>query len=419
MKFLFFAAMLFSFSLSVLGQWEIVEQSDDCIYHSVYFINDSVGFVTGSCNQIDVVLKTSNFGNNWYQVHSEEINYFYDIYFPTDTIGYISAYTNVLKTIDGGETWFYPNSAFEGYPYRSIVFQNEEIGFGCFADGGAAFATTTDGGYTWIEDYTYGGRELLKLNDCQIRMISGNYRKSDNCWSEHETLFADVGNRTISNFAMNSYDSIVVCGIGLNDETLQNFGFVATSTNEGLSWSVYDFEFTNSLNSVVYVNPSTAFCVGQGNYPQPYSFLKSIDGGTTWLYQIYDFPCGTCFSPEVRDVYCPSENVCYAVSGGGTIWRTLNGGGEIFPLPVGVVESKAKVKLELFPNPSTGELNIVSNDNIESIQLFNSLGQVVLLSSCSLVANSHKLSVSSLECGIYYLIIQTVKGTSIQSFVKE
>lgn len=93
-------------------------------------------------------MRTSDYGVTWTVVYSEEANYFYDVYFPSDSVGYVSTYGNILKTIDGGYTWFYPNPDSEWLQFKSIVFEDNEIGFGCFGNGGLFFAKTTDGGYS-------------------------------------------------------------------------------------------------------------------------------------------------------------------------------------------------------------------------------------------------------------------------------
>lgn len=409
--------VLFSlFSHPLIAQWEIVDYDSDMTYYSVFFINDSVGFVTGYSEPFNVIRKTTDFGNSWTTVYSEEANHFYDVYFPSDSIGYTSAYENVLKTTDGGEAWFYPNPEFEGYPYRSIVFQDNEIGFGCFTDNGAAFAKTVNGGYTWIEEYEYGGREIIKVGDCQYRMVDGYFHKSDNCWAENESIPLPIDDRYDENIAYSTANIVLSCGLGYNDETSSNFGFIGRSLNDGQDWLTLDFESIYAFRSIVFASPQIAYCVGQPYSPNPFSFLKTIDGGETWSYQDFEFVCETCFTPDIRDVYCPSENVCYAISGGGGIWRTLNGGGELYPLPTNMAEVDA-IEVSISPNPATNGIILSSETEMTEIQIFNSLGQQVRKQKVS--GKSNNINISELGQGIYIITIKSALGISNHRFVKD
>lgn len=411
--------MIVAMFSDIRAQWELIENNTDYQFYSVFFTNDSTGFITGYISPFNVVRKTTDYGNTWTTVYQEEANYFYDVYFPSDSVGYVSTYGNMLKTTDSGNTWFYVNDPNDWTQYRSIVFQDNEVGFGCFADGGAEFATTIDGGVTWTHDFTYGGRELLKLGDCEIRIISGQYGKSDDCWDTYETSYVDLNNRSKENFAMLNNTSVLACGIGTNQITWQNFGFIVKSTDDGQSWTIKDFESTYFLKSIVNVNESTAYCVGQANSPYPHSFLKTTDAGETWYYQEYELMCDICTSPEIRDIYCPSENVCYAVRGFGGIWRTLNGGGELFPLPVSVAENEPEDELLLFPVPTNGLLQLnfpPVHDRMANIQVFDSMGQLVF--TTNLNSADAEIDVSHLAPGCYSLRANFESTVLTRSFIK-
>jgi photosystem II stability/assembly factor-like uncharacterized protein len=412
-----FSLVLFSlFSINTFSQWDVVNESD-CAYNAVFFLNDSVGFVVGICGGNNITIKkTIDYGESWYIVHDTTNAWIYDIYFPSDSIGYASTYENVLKTTDGGETWFYPTPEFEGYPYRSIVFQNDSIGFGCFTDNGAAFARTEDGGFTWTEEYEYGGREIIKVGDCQYRMVDGYYHKSDNCWEGHESIPLPIDDRYDENIAFSSDNIVLSCGLGYSSKTSSNFGFIGRSLNDGEDWSVIDFEYIYALRSIEFASNQIAYCVGQPYSPNPYSFLKTIDGGETWFYQEYELVCETCFSPDIRDVYCASENVCYAVSGGGGIWRTLNGGGELYPLPTNVSEFETN-KVSISPNPASNSVTISSDNELNEIQLYNAFGQLVQEAKVS--GKTKNINISALEQGIYIVRITSEHGFSNHRIVKQ
>ena len=73
----------------------------------------------------------------------------------------------------------------------------------------------------------------------------------------------------------------------------------------------------------------------------------------------------------------------------------------------------------LYPNPAKADLNITAKEtiNVNSISVYNTLGQLVLVAT-----NAYKVSkidVSSLTSGNYFLQIKTDKGSSNARFVKE
>jgi len=71
----------------------------------------------------------------------------------------------------------------------------------------------------------------------------------------------------------------------------------------------------------------------------------------------------------------------------------------------------------LFPNPTTNELNINLKSAIEinSIQIYNNIGQLVTVQT----GNALKVDVSNLKTGNYFIKINTNEGFSTSQFIKE
>lgn len=71
--------------------------------------------------------------------------------------------------------------------------------------------------------------------------------------------------------------------------------------------------------------------------------------------------------------------------------------------------------VSVYPNPTNGILNIVSKVSIETIELFNQLGQLVLSGK-----NGSMIDVSSLSQGVYLMTLKDVSGTtSVKRIVKK
>ncbi|MGC4040150.1 MAG: leucine-rich repeat domain-containing protein [Flavobacterium sp.] len=73
--------------------------------------------------------------------------------------------------------------------------------------------------------------------------------------------------------------------------------------------------------------------------------------------------------------------------------------------------------VKIYPNPTTSIINIQSEFNIESIQLYDMQGRV--LETVLEAANTSKLDISGKSNGIYFLKIKTEKGSKVEKIVKE
>jgi hypothetical protein len=71
----------------------------------------------------------------------------------------------------------------------------------------------------------------------------------------------------------------------------------------------------------------------------------------------------------------------------------------------------------LYPNPATSELNINLKSAIEiiSIQIYNTIGQLVSVQT----GNALKVDVSNLKTGNYFIKVNTNEGFSTSQFIKE
>ena len=70
--------------------------------------------------------------------------------------------------------------------------------------------------------------------------------------------------------------------------------------------------------------------------------------------------------------------------------------------------------LNIYPNPSIGNLNIVSADKIKALSITNVIGKEILFYK-DFTANT--IDLSSYEDGVYFINISTNKGTHIEKFI--
>ncbi|PCJ25514.1 MAG: hypothetical protein COA97_07540 [Flavobacteriales bacterium] len=73
----------------------------------------------------------------------------------------------------------------------------------------------------------------------------------------------------------------------------------------------------------------------------------------------------------------------------------------------GVTEMTDKLEWVVYPNPTTGILNIELEDNF-TVDVYNVLGELIITSS------AHKIDLTSFQNGIYFVLIKDEKGETIK-----
>jgi len=87
-----------------------------------------------------------------------------------------------------------------------------------------------------------------------------------------------------------------------------------------------------------------------------------------------------------------------------------------FNFPVGINETNLDAQnVNIFPNPTSDELTIVSSQKSE-IEILNIHEQ--LIGSISENGNNTTINISSFPCGIYIVKIKTEKGVEVKKFIK-
>lgn len=130
-----------------------IQQKDTTIwgYRSVYFFNDTTGFVTGTQGTI---LRTDDGGLTWSEQTSGTMKELWNVFFVNADTGFVvggdDQWKNgiILSTFDGGATWTEKDIT-TTYSIFSIFFTNESTGRASAAGG--TWFYTNDYGKTWEE----------------------------------------------------------------------------------------------------------------------------------------------------------------------------------------------------------------------------------------------------------------------------
>ncbi len=148
------------------GKWHLQSDQEDAqIYNSIFFVDDSYGWIGGSGGMIK---KSTDGGITWTPQNINSESSIWDIYFLDRKIGWASGSNNtIIKTIDGGANWFNCSIAdSRAKTYLYIKFVNPSIGW-CNSNYGEVYRTT-DGGSSWQL------KKKLKEMGAFLSVIDGN-----------------------------------------------------------------------------------------------------------------------------------------------------------------------------------------------------------------------------------------------------
>jgi len=88
---------------------------------------------------------------------------------------------------------------------------------------------------------------------------------------------------------------------------------------------------------------------------------------------------------------------------------------------VGVEENALNGAIGIFPNPTSGVLNIMNNDSellINSIEVVDALGAIVLIEN-NVALGNHTVDLSAVSEGVYFIKLNTTEGVSIRKVIKK
>ena len=242
--------------------WTTVTSPVTADLRRVWFLNASIGFITGGIsNSSAAILKTTDGGATWTALNTPLSQVVYGIYFTDALNGYASDYSgNIIKTTDGGSTWNYQTSGVATVIY-SFFFVSPTAGFAVGANGvvlhtlnaGATWTSVTSGTTDWLFNikfittnigYMFGGNvggtgvgNIYKSTDggvtWTVNGTSGNANRLYNGMIPGHTGYAVGLNGTILKI-------LALSGEGVNEISEENHNiylFPNPVSNNGLNLS--------------------------------------------------------------------------------------------------------------------------------------------------------------------------------------
>ncbi len=175
---------------------------NEAIFSYVCFIDSLTGFISANRG----ILKTIDGGDSWYEVYTNGLQFSYkDLAFINQTTGFaVGVYTDILKTTDGGETWDIVEFG-ATFGLNQIEFFDESTGI-ITGNSTEKILRTTDGGESWdFVDYPQGLPNGFVLNINSISNVkgfafvfssssySGYLLRTQNTGLTWDTVYSDYG----------------------------------------------------------------------------------------------------------------------------------------------------------------------------------------------------------------------------------
>lgn len=410
------------------AQWELLAPLDTT-WTNIYvkFFENGTGIVASRWYGDFQMMKTWNYGETWDTIYFGD--YASDVFFVNEWIGYKCSYDQpVLKTIDGGYTWFNPNQdSAQDYFIESLFFTDEYNGYG-IAIG--PYLQTSDGGETWqIENSSLlSGYDIFFINSCNgYTSGTGNYfGKTSDCaenWQIIEMEYDPPNYYARGVYFIDEFNGFLLGDWNPTGQGGEPGAYILRTSDSGETWQpVVQHPLMYRYSQMKFVDENIGFAGGFGAQFDQNSILKTIDSGITWGYQEleinpsyiegYGYP-----QISVTSIDCVNADTCFAVGINGAIWRTFNGGGPFYELPVGVQEQQIKSTVNVFPNPAQTTITFEGiKAPIKECVVCDNMGRVVAVENN---LQSNALNVEKLKSGLHHVSLKLGEQYLQVRFVKE
>ena len=157
----------------------------------------------------------------------------------------------------------------------------------------------------------------------------------------------------------------------------------------------------NTLPTINATTDNTLMCTGQT------ASLTASGASTSYTWSTGATGTSISVSPTVTTNYTVTGTDANGCENNAAITQSVS-------LCTGINQSTNSTnELSVFPNPSSTNLMVKTDEEIQTISIYNSLGELVQ------IEKTNSFSVEQLSSGLYILKVKTEKGTAITRFIKE
>ncbi len=239
--------------------------------------------------------------------------------FANSNTGYaVSWGGNILKTVDGGQTWLVLSPGVV-LRFNSIFCVDACIVYAVGFEG--TIVKTTDGGDHWTLQNTSEGKELTSVwfTNCSTGFAVGLTRPEDgysvvykttnggNTWNLRNT------GMTFQFFSVCFIDSLT--GYLSGKDPLSGYAAVLKTTNSGNTWTAVPLGAVNFFNDISFPSRDTGYVVGNEGFMR-----RTVDGGNTWS------SLNSGYTGRLHATFFTDRNTGYAAGDAGTVLKTTDAG---------------------------------------------------------------------------------------------
>jgi photosystem II stability/assembly factor-like uncharacterized protein len=358
--------------------------------------------------------------SQWTSVNPSVTGPFQSMYFFDSMNGMAAGLLNAPHTTNGGSTW----TLHPAFDLTDIDFASSTIGYATGVSG-SSLQKTTNGGVSWstltpLASNSMWGVSVIDANTFFVCGTAGVVWKSINGGTSFSAC--DLPNTSWIATDLQFFSATTGC-------VVTGGGEIYRTTNAGTSWTLaFGGVLALSFHAIYFPDANNGYAVGTGG-----SIYKSTDAGVSWTQQTSGTP------NELQDVHFYDVNNGIVCGNVGTVVRTTNGGltwttdattGTTSTLdccwmlsPSSAIaggENNTLIKtthfsaiedgfeeysrIQVFPNPSMGIVNITSEKEINAVRIYNPLGELIHAT----VSPSHNLIIELQDkvAGIYLVEVE-------------
>jgi photosystem II stability/assembly factor-like uncharacterized protein len=311
-----------------------------------------------------LLCKSTNGGVNW------NIKYRGDQYFigqPVfcNNIGFSNMGDKIFKTTNSGENWFQINGTFQHYIRR--VYCTNENNLWIVGDSGLIMRTTNSG-INWenksVADSITVYNININNNNIFVSTIWGILKSTD-----YGTNWVQV---TLDGlfYSYNIYFLNSLTGWVIPTSDLQFY----KTTDGGNNWIKYNRQIENGLPTLrcSFVNENTGYAAALDYY---HGLLKTTNSGFNWFI-VTSYPYQNYMTNNVSFI---NENTGWVVGSQGLILKTTNGGTSFISVNNQNVPDKFSLS-QNYPNPFNPSTNIkyqIAKNSFVTLKVFDILGKEI------------------------------------------
>jgi len=271
-------------------------------FRDIHFVNQDTGMILDDSK----VHLTYNGGITWDSTYYIGAYTMRRLSFWDDHGCYSVGYTGrIIKSTDLGQSWENVGQSFGSRIYNIGFFDSYN---GLALAGTFLLYRTENGGYSWELDtlISNGDFYLLRIYGSSGYLLNTNSQIMKTSNGGENWVLLDIPHNTsyYKDLQFVNENTGYLCG---------NFGVLKKTIDGGITWEDKSLSSNHNFTSLHFLNDDLGWMIDMNNK----TLLKTTDGGDSW---------NDVGLSNVRSMYFIDENIGFATTFGGVVYKTTNSG---------------------------------------------------------------------------------------------